>query len=111
MRQETEVDAHKMGSQGDKGRLPQGLGAGLQAVPIAIIANLTARTAAAMHDGTDQHELLQKLLVQTEGDFEHYRDCMAEVKHKLELATDQNGKMRLDRANLLLACVQPLFVI
>ena len=98
----TVVDAHRTRSparEGDTGWQAQGLGAGLQAVPSAIIAYSPTRTTAAMHDGTDQHERLQKLLVQTEGEFEHYRDCMEEVKHKLELATDQNAPMRLDRVS------------
>ena len=31
--------------------------------------------------------------------FELYRDCMQEAKHKLDLATDQNAPMRLDRVS------------
>ena len=72
MLQKMVVDAHRKRSparEGDEGWQAQGLGAGLQAVPSAIIARSPTRTTAGMHDGRDQHELLQKPLVQTEGEF------------------------------------------
>ena len=35
----------------------------------------------------DQHDQLQKLLVQKEGEIKHYRDRAEEAEHKLELVT------------------------
>ena len=35
----------------------------------------------------DQHDELQRLLVQKEGEIKHYRDCAEEAEHKLDLVT------------------------